>query len=459
MRCQPALEPALIPAYLWRKSYHNLVAQSGAARPVVLALCRPDGTCFEHRCELLPLGHERERLSGIYLERLLKFLLWQKGGNRVLIAGAPKIAAELAQIYSPTGARAFDQEFMGETMSGEPFTLEACSFERLPEPREPSYPKTGDGRGCRVGIDLGGSNRKSAAIMDGRVLYTEEIAWNPYFEKDPAYHIRALEESVARAAAHLPRVDAIGVSAAGVYLNNEVRVASLFRGVSRRDFQAHIRRIFLELRRKWGGVPLVVMNDGEVAAMSGAMALGAKAFLGISMGTSQAAGYVSPEGGLTSWLNELAFAPVDYRENAPLDEWSGDRGCGVQYFSQQAVDRLAPLAGFVFAHGQPLQERLALVRSALEAGDERAMAVYATIGTHLGYALAHYSEFYELRDVLLTGGICAGRAGALIVREARTVLEAEIPALSSRLKIHLPGEAEKLHGQAIAAAFLPELEA
>ena len=46
------------------------------------------------------------------------------------------------------------------------------------------------------------------------------------------------------------------------------------------------------------------------------MAMNDNAVLGIAMGSSQAAGYVTPEGNITSWLNELAFAPVDYNPNA-----------------------------------------------------------------------------------------------------------------------------------------------
>ena len=56
--------------------------------------------------------------------------------------------------------------------------------------------------------------------------------------------------------------------------------------------------------------------------------------------------------------NELAFVPVDYRANAPKDEWSGDRGCAVQYFSQQAVGRLLPLAGIDAPAGMSLPEKL-----------------------------------------------------------------------------------------------------
>ncbi len=67
--------------------------------------------------------------------------------------------------------------------------------------------------------------------------------------------------------------------------------------------------------------------------------------LGIALGSSQAGGYVTMAGNLLDWLHELAFCPIDYNPAAPMDEWSGDRGCGALYLSQQCVFRLAPRAG------------------------------------------------------------------------------------------------------------------
>ena len=69
-------------------------------------------------------------------------------------------------------------------------------------------------------------------------------------------------------------------------------------------------------------MPLEVVNDGEVTALAGSMSLGENAILGIALGTSTAAGYVTPDGNITSWLDELAFVPIDYNPAAPVDEWS-----------------------------------------------------------------------------------------------------------------------------------------
>jgi predicted NBD/HSP70 family sugar kinase len=289
------------------------------------------------------------------------------------------------------------------------------------------------------------------------LVFSEGVAWDPYFQKYPAYHLEGIHDSLRRAAAHLPRVDAIGGSAAGVYVNNEVRVASLFRGVPSDLFEQHIRRMFFTLRDRWGGVPFEVANDGEVTALAGSMALKDNAVLGISMGTSMAGGYVQATGDITSWLNELAFAPIDYHPDASADEWSGDTGCGVQYFSQQGVARFARRAGFVFADGLHVTGQLTSVQQALAEGDPRARAVYETIGTCFGYALGHYRDFYEFRHVLLLGGVVAREAGSIIVDRATAVLQAEFPEQAEAVRLHLSDEKIKRHAQAIAAASLPAL--
>ena len=93
-----------------------------------------------------------------------------------------------------------------------------------------------------------------------------------------------------------------------------------------------------ELGRELGcKIPVEVANDGDVTALAGAMSLEDTGVLGIAMGTSEAGGYVDTTGNITGWINELAFVPVDFNKEAMVDEWSGDYGCGVKYFSQDKM--------------------------------------------------------------------------------------------------------------------------
>ncbi|MEI6674154.1 MAG: ROK family protein [Verrucomicrobiota bacterium] len=449
---RPVLDPGFVPAVLWNRAYRAKAKADAAARELELALCRADGTVFRASARILAVGAGNDELTLKYVERLFKCLLWQKGGNRLLVAGAPDVAAALGRIYALSGARAFDWDFIGRQIFGAAITVEAVAAEALPAACESPLPLGRHLDGCRIGFDLGGSDRKCAALIDGKVVFSEEVVWDPYFQSDSLYHLEGIHDSIQRAAAHLPRVDAIGGSAAGVYVNNEVRAASLFRGVSPENFERHIRRLFFTLQERWKHIPFEVVNDGEVTALAGAMSMSANQVLGVAMGTSQAAGYVDASGHLRPWLNELAFVPVDFRDNAPIDEWSGDSGCGAMYFSQQAVARLAPAAGFDFGT-LPQSEQLAQVLDAQSGGDPRAFAIFETIGCYLGYAIAHYADFYPLSNLLILGRVTSGEGGTIIINEVETVLAHEFPNLKIRLVV--PDENTKRHGQAIAAASLP----
>ena len=455
MKHHPPLDPDFRPAVLWNRNYAAKVAQAPDARPLAISLERGDATVSVYRTKVLSAAAGNNALNVRYVERLLKFLLWQRGGYRILIAGAPELAAQIQAIYSPDGQRAFDYHFMGRKVYGRTMEVAACEWENLPESRELSIPLGRNLDGCRIGFDLGGSDRKCAALLDGKVVFSEEIRWDPYFQSNPQYHYEGIQETLRRAAEHLPKVDAIGGSAAGVYVNNEVRVASLFRGVSEEDFEKQVRRIFFDLQKEWGGIPFEVVNDGEVTALAGSMSMNDNAVLGISLGTSLAAGYVDPEGHIRPWLNELAFAPVDYRDNGPVDEWSGDAGCGVQYFSQQGVARLAPLAGLTFPSDMAFAEQLVEVQRLMAEGDSRARAIYETIGVCFGYAIAHYADFYDIRNLLILGRVTSGEGGGIILERAGAVLRDEFPELAIQLRT--PDEKDKRHGQAVAAASLPKI--
>jgi predicted NBD/HSP70 family sugar kinase len=450
----PPLDPDFRPAALGHRAVAAEANGRGAAQ-VRIALEQADGSMFRFDRPILPAAHPASDANFFYLERLIKFLLWSRGGFRVHFDGPKELGVRLQSHFQETATGKFDAEIMGEKIYGRPF--EVALTANVPMPRDTSQPLGRHVKGCRIGFDLGASDRKAAAVIDGRVVFSDETVWSPVQQANPQWHFDQIMDSLKAAAAHLPRVDAIGGSSAGVYVNNRVRVASLFRGVPGDLFDKRVRDLFVELKAAWGNIPFEVVNDGEVTALAGSMALGKNAVLGIAMGSSQAGGFVTPEGGITTWLNELAFAPVDYAAAAPADEWSGDRGCGVQYFSQQCVGRLMPAAGIEAADTTPLPEKLKHVQALMEQRDPRAEKIYQTIGVYLGYGVAHYAEFYDCEHVLVLGRVTTGAGGEIIVRGAEEVLRTEFPELSRRISFHIPDETEKRHGQAIAAASLPAI--
>lgn len=447
----PVLDPGFRPAALATRAF-----AAAATVPVTLALEQADGSVFHHSLKVLDASHPSAAANDFFVERLAKFLLWAWGGYRIYLAGPASLAESLRRHYIDTAVGRFDSEIIGQRIYDRPIEVVSVkSSADLPKPHSNTAPLGRHWNGCRIGFDLGGSDRKVAAVIDGRCVFSEETVWDPYFQPDPSYHFDGVMDSLRKAAAHLPRVDGIGGSAAGVYVNNRVKVASLFRGVPPEQFNARVKGLFLDLRKAWNGIPFEVVNDGEVTALAASMSLGCNSVLGIALGTSTAAGFVTAEGNITTWLNELAFNPVDYRIDGPPDEWSGDRGCGVQYFSQQAVGRLIPSSGLPIAGTLPLPEQLKAVQAAMAAGDERAARIYRTLGTYLGYGLAHYADFYEFRNVLILGRVTSGPGGDLLLSGAREVLDREFPAISAATAFHIPDEKDKRHGQAVAAASLP----
>jgi predicted NBD/HSP70 family sugar kinase len=454
-RVIPALDPGFRPAVLAVRAFRSLVDATGGSVPVRIALEQTDGSVFHFETQVLPESHAQASANLAYVERFVKFLLWARGGWRIYVDGPESLAAGLTSHYSQTEAGRFDAHFVGELVFDH--QLEVVRTRDLPPEHSVTKPLGRHLEGCRIGFDLGGSDRKVAAVIDGRVVFSDETVWDPYYKPDPQYHFDGIMDSLRKAAAHLPRVDAIGGSAAGVYVNNRVKAGSLFRGVPPDVFQARVKDLFLEIRKAWNGVPFELVNDGEVTALAGSMSLGENAILGIALGTSTAAGYVTPEGNITSWLNELAFVPIDYNPAAAVDEWSGDYGVGSQYFSQQCVGRLMPVAGIDAPADMPLPERLKQVQALRADGDDRARKIYETIGTYMGYGVAHFASFYDLRHVLVLGRVTSGPGGDDIVLGARRVLDVEFPELARRIAFHVPDEHDKRHGQAIAAASLPTL--
>ncbi len=451
----PPLDQGFAPASVFNREYRRLAAEAGPL-PLKLALERADGSISAFTTSVIPPEAGHLEATKFYVERIVKFLLWQRGGWKVYVGGPAVIGEYIKAVYSPGGARKFDFEFMGGVYE-HPFEVVVTTPEAVPDTKETSMPLGRHLDGCRVGFDLGASDRKASAVKDGEVVYSEEKPWDPRNASDPNYHYEGVMDSIRSAAAHLPRLDAVGGSAAGVYINNRVRVGSLYRGVPKKEFDEKIAPMFLRIRDELG-VPLEVVNDGEVTALAGSMSLGENPVLGVAMGSSQAAGYVNEQGNITGWLNELAFVPVDYRLDAPADEWSGDIGCGVQYFSQVGAIRVAEGAGMEFDEGLKLPEKLVALQDKMRAGDELAAKVYETLGVYLGYALAHYADFYDLKHVLILGRVTTGPGGEIIRDKSMEVLRREFPEIAEKALVNLPDESNRRVGQAIAAASLPAIE-
>ncbi|MEG1013422.1 MAG: ROK family protein [Clostridia bacterium] len=439
------------PIYRGLRAFDQEARKAGGPE-LRIALERNDGLVATHDMRILPAG-QNDALNLSMVERMVKSMIWVYGGFRVTIAGSEAVYEGVKAQYCTGGTREFDAHFMAHVYEHDFEVLYATTPAAAPVRKDASSPIGRHLDGCRIGFDAGGSDRKVSAVINGESVYSEEVVWFPKTNADPAYHFDGIVTAMKTAAEHMPRVDGIGVSSAGVYINNQTMNASLFLKVGAEDYEKYVKNIYIRAAKEIGDVPLTVCNDGDVTALAGAMSLGEDGILGIAMGTSEAGGYVDVKGNITGWLNELAFVPCDLSKTAMVDEWSGDIGCGVKYFSQDAVIKLAPAAGIELDASLSPADKLKVVQGEMEKGNPRAKQIYETIGVYLGYTLAFYAMFYDINHVLLMGRVTSGEGGDLVLSKAQAVLRAEYPEL--RMHVNLPDEKSRRVGQSVAAASLP----
>ena len=443
----PKLDPDFIPFGIWCDAYRK-----DAKTPISIAVERNDGS-ISVRQTFIHGSADMLEADYRYVERYVKFLLWSIGGFRVYVCGCSAIAQRLQKAYSADGARSFDYDFF-QKLYEQKLEILDLPLEQCPAANETPKPIGGHLDGCRIGFDAGGSDRKVSAVIDGECVYSEEVVWHPKKNPDPTYQYEGILDSFRTAASKMPRVDAIGVSSAGVFIGNAPMISSIFYCVPR-DRWDEVKTVFDRAAAEIGDVPIVVANDGDVSALAGAMGMNVGSIMGLAMGTSEAVGYVDKDKNVLGWINELAFAPVDLNENALIDEWSSDIGVGCKYFSQDAVIKLAPAAGIELDESLSPAEKLKVVQGIMEQDDPRAQAIFESIGAYLAYTVVQYRHFYDLKYLMTLGRVMSGKGGDTILATCQAILKDEFPEIYESVQVMLPDEKTRRVGQSVAAASLP----
>ncbi len=453
----PVLDKNFYPMIKALNDFDAEVKKSGESVEVTIVAQRSGGYNYVYTYNALKDG-VNDALNFRVAERIAKTILWVVGGFKISVAGSKSIYEYLKEAYTMQGLRAFDVEFMSGVYE-RPFEVEWLEKDQIPTQKNASMRVGGYLKGCRIGFDAGGSDRKVSAVIDGEVVYSEEVVWNPKTTEDPTYHYNEILTAMKTAASKMPTVDAIGVSSAGVYVDNKIMVASLFIKVDKQKYGDYVKNMYINVAKEMSNefgkeIPLEVANDGDVTALAGAIDLDDNGVLGIAMGTSEAVGYINTQGGINGWLSELAFAPVDFNESAMQDEWSGDFGVGCKYFSQDAVIKLAEYGGFKFEDGLTPAQKLKVIQALMEKDDALAKQIYEDIGVYLAHTIPFYAKFYDIKHMLLLGRVMGGKGGDIILATCKQVLAEEYPEFAT-LDIGLPDENNRRVGQSIAAASLP----
>ena len=455
----PILEPEFKGAIFEFRKFVNDVKAADKKQHLIVAVERNDGFIYRKEFDIFEEGVDDER--NIFItERTIKSILWIVGGFRIYISGSKKVYERIKDYYRPGGLRDFDYDFMS-TVYERNMEVVYREVEEMPKEVPCSIPVGGHLNGRRIGLDVGGSDIKVSAVVNGETIYSEEIVWLPKLSEDVNYQYDFLYNALMKGIEKLGGdVDGIGVSAAGVLVANKPMVSSIFIKIPKTDFEkvkyAYINTIERIAKELGHPIPYVVANDGDVTALAGANDLKDDSVLGLAFGTSEAGGYINHEGNLNGWFSELAFMPVDFNKEAAVDEWSGDFGVGCKYFSQDAVIKLAPKAGIELPN-DTLANQLKYVQKLSEEGHEGAIQIFESIGVYLADSIAYYAEFYDIKHVLILGRVTSGIGGEIILKIANDVMKKDFPEYSN-ITIEMPSEYMRRVGQSIAAASLADIK-
>lgn len=450
IKINQSIDPQFIPMSLKNKTWNELLKNESDKIEIHLGIMDNfENFIVLHRF-IFPEQSKYQFDNSLFVEKLIKSMLWIYGGIKVYLDIPTRIFKEMSSLFSIKGKYAFDINFMKKVYEME-FELIHMHVTDFPKIKSQKKIVESNLRGNIIGFDAGGSDRKVSAIKNGNVIFSDETIWHPKLNSNPQYHYDGILDSMRKASHYLETIDGIGVSSAGIYQNNEVKVASLFMSVPETEFEPMIKNIYKNIAKELNA-PIEVANDGDVTALSGALTYNKYPILGIAMGTSQAAGYIDSDKAIRGWLNELAFVPLDYHPNQDIDPWSKDIGTGVNYLSQDAVIRLAKIIGIKIDEKLSPAEKLSYMQEKLQQNDLKVKTVFENIGVYLGFAIAYYLDFYDFHDVLILGRVTSKKAGEIIKEQADAILKEYFN--NEQITIHLPDEKLRRVGQSIASASL-----
>jgi hypothetical protein len=91
------LDPGFQPAVLWNRAYVAAAKASGIAVPLVIGLERECGLVSRYET-VVKATADADTLR--YVERVVKFLLWARGGWRIYVGGPKAIGEFIRKQYS-----------------------------------------------------------------------------------------------------------------------------------------------------------------------------------------------------------------------------------------------------------------------------------------------------------------------------------------------------------------------
>ena len=282
--------------------------------------------------------------------------------------------------------------------------------------------RTATGEPHAIGLDIGGTKIAGGVVTAaGVVLERTRVPTPP---ADEAATLAAMVAVVDELRARHPRVDAIGVGAAGLVEWPRGRLRWAPHNAYRR----------LELRRflhERTGLPTVVDNDARAAAWAEARfgaGAGTDDLVLVAVGTGIGGGLVLDgavyrgTAGFGGEVGHMIVAP----DGDPCD--CGNRGCLETMASGSALGRAAravaaadPGGRLATLAGGPQRVTGEIVFQAAKEGDQAAIALFERTGYWLGVGIASLITIFDPDMVVVGGGLAA--TGEVLLAPARASME------------------------------------
>ena len=152
IKSKPKLDPNFIPMEQFTRGFLKTAKQ-----PLAIAIERED-ECVSVYDTFIHGTPDMQQADFFYVERLVKFLLWVRGGFCVTICGNQEVYNHIKFVYSSTGRAPLMPKPC--RMSMKALQCPHLPYEQKPAEKESSKPLGGHMDGCRIGFDAGGSDRR-----------------------------------------------------------------------------------------------------------------------------------------------------------------------------------------------------------------------------------------------------------------------------------------------------------
>ena len=173
------LDPEFQPAIVFQNQYLAAAKKSGRAVPLVIGLERENRLVSRYETLVLP---EADPVTLQYAERLVKILLWSRGGWKLHLGGPGKIGEFIRRVYSARGARRFDVDMMSAAY-GRKFQVVVTSANKVPAALRNQLGIAIAKRTYKAARDLLGSPRWQRAYNAG--ARPQRPLWASTGTKDP----------------------------------------------------------------------------------------------------------------------------------------------------------------------------------------------------------------------------------------------------------------------------------